>query len=473
MNNINNNTNKNTNNTNNIEVKNMYKYPIITSIEQIKKAIEQSNKIQKDKGQWKLKEKEYSLTYCAYRQSVNTSFPDPETAETAEINEEYKILREIRGIVFDTVTGKIMSRPLHKFFNIGESEETKLSRIIEKQGGEKFVLLEKMDGQMIVPIIVSDNGKRMLRFCTKMGMGSFTAKCVEKYVYGENVNELDELDGCKEKNFVKFCEKWIIDGYTLVFEWCSPKTKIIIDYDCDKLIIIAIRNNITGSYIAYNEMKQIAEDNKIDYVKEIARYDILSDENINHIKEMKGVEGAILRFENDTMYKIKTNYYYQLHKNKQHIQWNALSEANIWLIIMENKLDDILPVLDLEETKQQLLDFSRKLWQKIDSKVEWLYTIIQEQSCIINNNLTKIQRKKEFVTYVNQEKINIYNRYDKTLLFSLFDETEKGIFDRDFFEKQVVHILSLLVKNNINSARDLLNDRLLKYTPTKIFFGQK
>jgi hypothetical protein len=308
-----------------------------------------------------------------------------------------------------------------------------------------------------------------------MGVDSYSAKCVEKYVYGENTVGLDDLDDDVKKNIVWFCEKWIVDGYTLVFEWCSPTAKIVIDYDSDRLILVAIRHNRTGQYVPYPEMKELAEQNGIECVRQFETHDTLSEDIIHRIQnEAKGVEGVVLRFENDYMYKIKTKYYYEVHKSKQHIQWNALSEGHVWLLVMENKLDDVLPVLDLEETRQALREFSTRLWHAIDEKVKWLQEVVQEQVEAISHELSKTERKKEFVKYINREKTNRFpNMYDRSMLFLLFDETEKGNSSRDVFEEEVIRVLSIRARNKINDARELLRDPTLKYVPQTIFFGEK
>lgn len=74
----------------------------------------------------------------------------------------WEIRRECRGLIFDD-TGHIMSRPFHKFFNLGEKEETLAQRVDIRR---KHVVLDKMDGSMIRPILVHG----ALRLATKMGV---------------------------------------------------------------------------------------------------------------------------------------------------------------------------------------------------------------------------------------------------------------------------------------------------------------
>ena len=53
------------------------------------------------------------------------------------------IRRECRGLVFDTATGNLISHPYHKFFNVGEREETQVNKV---NLYEPHVVLEKLDG---------------------------------------------------------------------------------------------------------------------------------------------------------------------------------------------------------------------------------------------------------------------------------------------------------------------------------------
>ena len=62
--------------------------------------------------------------FIKYRGVFNSTFPDPEKAETE--NEKYllKVRRECRGIAFDQTTKMIVTRKFHKFFNVNEKSET-------------------------------------------------------------------------------------------------------------------------------------------------------------------------------------------------------------------------------------------------------------------------------------------------------------------------------------------------------------
>jgi RNA ligase len=68
------------------------------------------------------------------------------------------IRRECRGLIFRKSDGKIIRRPFHKFFNIGEKEETQPDVI--KAVLDDTSSLEKLDGSMIAPFAVTPGNLR-------------------------------------------------------------------------------------------------------------------------------------------------------------------------------------------------------------------------------------------------------------------------------------------------------------------------
>jgi RNA ligase len=53
------------------------------------------------------------------------------------------MVRECRGLIFNAETGEVISRRLHKFFNIGELPETQAEKVDITR---PHIILEKMDG---------------------------------------------------------------------------------------------------------------------------------------------------------------------------------------------------------------------------------------------------------------------------------------------------------------------------------------
>jgi RNA ligase len=155
------------------------------------------------------------------------------------------IRRECRGLLFDRA-GNISSRRLHKFFNVNEKEET-LSTAIDFN--QPHIILEKLDGSMITPIQVTSH----IRWGTKMGI--------------TDVSMNAEVFVSRNINYQEFADYIMSFDSTPIFEWCSPKNRIVVEYPHDRLVLIAIRDNVSGDYWSYQTMSNLSERYNIELVK--------------------------------------------------------------------------------------------------------------------------------------------------------------------------------------------------------------
>ena len=137
------------------------------------------------------------------------------------------IRRECRGLKFYP-DGTIAARAFHKFFNMGEREETQPHRI---DFSRDHTIMTKLDGSMIHPMKVGDR----IRWMSKMGITDVALQA-EEFIF---INT-------KYLSFASWC---IENQLTPIFEWCSRKQKIVIDYPEDSLTLLAVRHNITGEYL--------------------------------------------------------------------------------------------------------------------------------------------------------------------------------------------------------------------------------
>jgi RNA ligase len=136
------------------------------------------------------------------------------------------IRRECRGIIFGP-DGKIMSRPLHKFFNIGQIEETQPHKI---DLSKKHLLMNKLDGSFLRPILL--NGK--IRWGTKMGF-SDVAEDAEKFI-------------SKHPKYAEFAAYCFENLLTPVFEYVGPHNKVVLNYE-ENMVLLAVRGMIAGKYL--------------------------------------------------------------------------------------------------------------------------------------------------------------------------------------------------------------------------------
>ena len=251
------------------------------------------------------------------------------------------VRRECRGLIFNTETGKLISRPYHKFFNAGEKEETQLNKI---NLYEPHVVLEKLDGSMIRPIPTPEG----FRLGTKAGITD-VAMNAEVFV-------------ADKSHYARFIHKCLSINVTPIFEWVSRKNRIVVDYPTDNLILTGMRYNDTGNYVDYQVMKDYATAWNIPVVQSV---DGLAVQNIElfvkQVREWDDGEGVVLRFDTGHMVKVKADDYVLRHKSKDAIN----QEKNVLQTILEDAVDDLVPLLTPEDA-QRVEAFQNAFWMALE-----------------------------------------------------------------------------------------------------------
>jgi RNA ligase len=374
-----------------------------------------------------------NFIFSCYKITKETTFPNPLLYEKQEERIRALIRREIRGLVFDATTGLLLSRTLHKFFNIGEKPETALDKIeIENS---TFWVLEKLDGSMVTPLI--EDG--IVRFRTKLAYNNSFTKPIDTFVYG--TSDLNEFKKITNKT-LEFCSDFCKTGLTPIFEFWSPESKIVLDYKEPFLTLIAIRNNLSGEYVSYPEQREIAKKYELKCVK--AEKFIAKDVNelVSIIKQQKNIEGFVIRFEDGRMFKIKCNWYIDLHKCKSMVKFNSLNEGNVWELVIDGRIDDVLPTMNNDDERGKLQVFNDALLDAIEVK----RTMISDR---VDEARSKFKTKKEFVQSLDMKKENLL---DTKLMFTAWD---KG---KDEIDEQLIGCLKILLssKTKTEDARKFL-----------------
>lgn len=316
-----------------------YEFPNITNISDVLPAIE-------GRDEFVVAVKE-GYTVLNYNVVMSDTFPSIKVAGgSAKMREERSrhnaLRRECRGMIFCNETGNIIRRPYHKFFNVNERDETQ-EKVINLS--DPHVILEKLDGSMIAPFKVG----RKIIWGTKMG-ATTVAEPVEAYL-----NAAGDL-GTNYELFAMLC---IDAGDTPIFEWCSRKQRIVLDYAEDQLVLTAIRNTRTGKYAPYITLTKYAEMFGLPVVRAFEPQTNMG-EFLEYTRDLQDLEGFVVRFDDGHMLKLKCHWYVQIHKAKEAI----LQDRNIVELIIENKLDDIKAHLS-EDERGNLGIFEEKISTKL------------------------------------------------------------------------------------------------------------
>ena len=301
-------------------------FPIIESIDDVLPALQ-------GRKEFALQVKD-GLTNIFYLIQDTDTFDDP-------------IRRECRGLTFNQ-DGKLISRPLHKFYNLYEN---KCSQFNALPWSKNTVVMSKLDGSMGATFILG--GKVGLK--TKGGHHSRQSIEMTAYIHAR-------------PNYLLFVEHVIECGLTACFEFIAPHERIVVSHgDEVSLTLLHIRDNLTGQYI---DPYEYAEYFNIPLVQRSEVNPSTLKEFLTEISQKKKEEGVVFQFpDTGEMIKVKTDWYLQLHKLV-----SFRRERDFAKLVISGNLDDVKAMLASEKfdiTGLEIVERKvNKIFSELKSKVE-------------------------------------------------------------------------------------------------------
>jgi len=230
---------------------------------------------------------------------------------------------ECRGIGFDD-EGAVVSRPLHKFFNLGEKEWLSPERLAERD--DLVAVFEKLDGSMLATAWVGGE----LQWRSKKSFSSDVVHLTRRLL------ELPE-----NAPTTAFATEVASQGMTAIFEMMHPEARIVVPVDSPSLRLLHVRDNRTGAYVLLDKSHPIHEMVARYGIERAPRYEGLSlSDVLTSLESMQGQEGYVLQFANGDMVKLKCPWYQRLHRSI-----TFLRERDIALAALNEELDDLKAVL--------------------------------------------------------------------------------------------------------------------------------
>jgi len=241
----------------------------------------------------------------------------------------HPILRECRGLKFNK-DGNLVARPFGKFFNVGERETTQPHLV---DFSKPHIIMDKLDGSMIHPCIVDNE----VVFMTRMGRSGVARQAEKLFLSGE---------------LSAFCRVNLLRGVTPIFEYTGPQNRIIIKYAEPTLTLLAARETISGRYLPHDELERVAASLNIPLIPLINNEWSNALSFLGFVRVLQGKEGFVIRFDPEheeeperLLLKCKGEDYVLKHKTKEALHM----EKNVLAIILQNGLDDVLPLLTEED----------------------------------------------------------------------------------------------------------------------------
>jgi RNA ligase len=236
---------------------------------------------------------------------------------------------ECRGIAFDDA-GRVLSRPLHKFFNVGERGEA-IGLVDRAQMREVYAVYEKLDGSIISTSKLPDGGWAL------RSRKSYTSDVVGI----ANDLILTAQTGSDEWGLAHFCKLVTDEGFTACFELTSPDAQIVMPQQRTLLRLLHVRDNFSGEYVMMDPHHPVWG--------WIATFDVplcpVLMQSPDHgqimdllaqIEQDETREGVVIQYTDGDMVKLKTPWYLRLHKSI-----SFMRERDIAELALLGELDDV------------------------------------------------------------------------------------------------------------------------------------
>jgi T4 RnlA family RNA ligase len=283
---------------------------------------------------------------------------------------------ECRGLTLDrNQNWHVVGRAFDRFFNLGEHAE-----LTEQFDWDKFDCYTKEDGSLIT---LYSHGIHGWKVNTR---GSFAdAECnFSGKTWSELVWELipdEEPEGCP----LNLCH-----AYTYIFELWTPFNKVVRDYGTSQLILIGVRDNLTGEDLKGKDVDIIAESYGF---KRPIKFQFSSLTSIEKFLEEQethdpSFEGVVCRDRNGLRIKIKSKTYVALHRMCDN--GNMYNPKNLVPFVLSGETDELLTYFP--EAEPALRDVEAKLKEEFDNLMQIFY----ESRSIVE--------QKKFAIYITQKR---------------------------------------------------------------------
>lgn len=246
------------------------------------------------------------------------------------------VVQEFRGITFCSKTGKLLRRPLHKFFNLNEIPSTfELNFKNGTYNYNDYMAMDKVDGSMICPIIIGND--------IFWGTGNLATE------FHDYVEEF-LIDSGKKDEYKLFVNMLSSSGHSPIFEFTSKHNRIVLDYKKPDLKLLHIRNKKTGQYVNPKNIDKLLGDTFTN-ISVCHIYKKPFDSTlVQKLSKMSDIEGIVI-FNKGHMIKIKTEWYCNLHKIKESLS----NEHKTIEIILDGKMDDLLSLVNDDDDYDYVL----------------------------------------------------------------------------------------------------------------------
>ena len=156
----------------------------------------------------------------------------------------HPIVIECRSLILYTDDFQLVSMKFPRFFNLGENPE-----YYKDFDWKKSIVFEKLDGSLVGVYCLQGNwyiSTRGMAFAegnNQLGDGTFQQDIIEAF----GLSSYDEFN----ERFKSFYD----EAFTFIFEYCSPRNKVVTPYDKPIMVLTGITNRDDDSNYCLGDLK--------------------------------------------------------------------------------------------------------------------------------------------------------------------------------------------------------------------------
>lgn len=255
---------------------------------------------------------------------------------------------EMRGLTFVfNSDGTLYKRflGLHKFFNINETEITQAHDI---KNYEVVNVSDKLDGSLITFIELPD--------------GEIVPKTKNAFNDGPVLYVRELVDD----RLLDFVREQFSKGHNVFFEYTSPLNRIVLKYADSSLSVVKIRDAESGEYLfneSVPEWLKTAKNETLEFVS--------LDDLMEKYETLQDKEGSVIVFKKpdgeQLLVKVKTADYFAKH----HLMTEFIYQENVLVaMILNETIDDVLSLIDDEETRERINGLIKTIQVKFCEEVK-------------------------------------------------------------------------------------------------------
>jgi T4 RnlA family RNA ligase len=208
-------------------------------------------------------------------------------------------------------------------------------------------------------------------------------------------------------------------GMSPIFEYTSPKARIVINYAQEQMSLLAIRNLKTGEYQSRAALETSADVYGVPCV-EVSKLSAL--EVLETIDNIPNKEGFVFQFNNGEMVKLKTSSYLTLHHTVVFQRERDIAE-----MVLDEKLDDYKGYLKDSKSDESLVKV-----HAIEKRViEELNTIMTGLDSLFSQAVVGDITRKDIAAKYNKHKYF-------SLLMKKLDGHDMDSHVKEYFKKNLL-----------------------------------